>query len=198
MRPLLFLLSASLLLATVAPQVSPDEIDRYIQDAIGSPPAGNLAAYAAATGRASDRYESAAEAARRILAGTRPTKQAVDQTLVVLEQLASCSTPSTDTELAALRARFHAHRLRAAVHYNLFLRGLRLAELVAATYAEKEAVVIWRRMVGIATLARHPSALALRADLTKYEASLKDLEEQCCPPDEAVLKEKIWQPGGSL
>src|SRR3712207_8269780 len=53
-------------------------------------------------------------------------------------------------------------------------RSLRLAELVAATYAEKDAVLAWRAVVETAATARHPSAAAVRADLKHYEASLKD------------------------
>jgi hypothetical protein len=35
-----------------------------------------------------------------------------------------------------------------------------------------------------------------RDELKTLERSLKELEDQCCPPDEAVMKEKVWTPGG--
>ena len=35
---------------------------------------------------------------------------------------------------------------------------------------------------------------ARRAELKKLEASFKDLEDQCCPPDEAIMREKVWKP----
>lgn len=197
--PLLLLLCAASAFGTAAHDLPPAEIDGFIRDAIGSPAAGNLADYANVIGAAADRFENSAEAARRILAVTPATKQSVDSTIEVLHRLAEAeSSPSIERQLAGRRARFHAHRLVAAVHYNLFKRSLRLAELVAATYAEKEAIAAWRRMVHAATLAQHPSVSTLRADLEKYEASLRELEEQCCPPDEAILKEKVWQPATRL
>ena len=156
--------------------------------------------------------ENLIDAARRILAGGTTTKRTPDETIFALDELADKIFAAVDAaevaarnsrvavperELAELRgrghlARFHARRIVAAMHYNLFKRGLRLAELVAATYAEKEAVVAWRELT---TLPATPAIVAARrAELKKLEASLKELEDQCCPPDEAILREKVWQP----
>ena len=35
---------------------------------------------------------------------------------------------------------------------------------------------------------------ARRAELKNLEASFKDLEDQCCPPDEAIMRGKVWKP----
>ena len=167
-----------------------------------------LAHYAANPAGDPQACESFTEAARRILAGATPTKRTPDDTIAALDDLADAvlagiSTAKksggvlTGSELGALQsraylARFHARRIVAAMHYNLFLRGLRLAELVAATYAEKEAVAAWRMLI---TFRAPPEiAAARRAELPGLERSLKELEEQCCPPDEAILREKVWQP----
>lgn len=171
-----------------------------------------LAVYAALPAGNPARVEALAEAARRVLAGGVASKRTPDETIFRLDALADAIFAAADAaeieartarreipaqELANLRAqghlaRFHARRIVAAMHYNLFLRGQRLAELVAATYAEKDAVVAWRQLVTL------PAPLAVaearRAELKKLEASLKDLEDQCCPPDENILKEKVWQP----
>lgn len=173
---------------------------------------GKLADYAANPAGDPQTCENFVDAARRILAGGAATKRTPDETIFTLDELADkifaavdgaeiaarVSRPAPDErEFTALRARghlarFHARRIVAAMHYNLFKRGLRLAELVAATYAEKEAVVAWRELT---TLPAAPEiAAARRAELKKLEASLKELEDQCCPPDEAILKEKVWQP----
>lgn len=200
MRPLLaFLVAVGVACSLHA--ASPAEVDRLLRDALGTPAAGFLGHYAAATPADPGRYESPADAARRIVASAPATSaQAADVTALQFDRLATAllASSSDDDRIAGYRARFHARRLIAAVRYNLFMRSLRLAELVAATYAEKDAVLAWRALVAIAASAQHPSAAALRADLNHYEASLKDLEEQCCPPDEAVLKEKIWQPASRL
>ena len=76
------------------------------------------------------------------------------------------------------------------MHYNLFKRGLRLAELLAATYKEKEAVALFRELVLLAG-----EGPAWRDELRQLERNLKELEEQCCPPDESVIHEKVWEPG---
>lgn len=196
------LLAPVLCLALTLPAAfaaSARDVDQLLLAALGNPPAGFLGDYASATGDPA-RYETFAETARRILTDTSTTKQPADVTALHLDRLAAALLVSSSLEdrLAAHRARFHARRFIAAVRYHLFKRSLRLAELVGATYAERDAVAAWRELVTLAETHRHPSAPALRADLKKYEASLKDLEEQCCPPDEAVLKEKIWQPARSL
>jgi ADP-ribose pyrophosphatase YjhB (NUDIX family) len=174
--------------------------------------AGRLALYAALPVGAPDRHETMIEAARRILAGGTTTKRTPEQTLFQLDDLADTIFAAVDAvevaarasggaadarELTDLRtsghiARFHARRIVAAMHYNLFLRGQRLAELVAATYAEKDVVEAWRQLT---TLPASPEITAARlAELKKLEASFKDLEDQCCPPDEAIMREKVWKP----
>ena len=171
-----------------------------------------LADYAANPAGDPKLYEHLIDAARRILAGGTTSKRTPDETIFALDDLADKIFAAVDAaevatrfsrvavperEFAELRARahlarFHARRIVAAMHYNLFKRGLRLAELVAATYAEKEAVVAWRELT---TLPATPAIVAgRRAELKKLEASLKELEDQCCPPDENILKEKVWQP----
>ncbi len=174
--------------------------------------AGRLAHYAALPAGAPARHETMIEAARRILAGGTTPKRTPEQTLFQLDDLADAIFAAVDAAEAAARAsasaadqrefaelrttghiaRFHARRIIAAMHYNLFLRGQRLAELVAATYAEKDVVEAWRQLT---TLPASPEITAARrAELKKLEASFKDLEDQCCPPDENILKEKVWQP----
>ena len=163
---------------------------------------------------APERFENFEEAARRILARNSTPKHAPDQTARWLEETAELilsavaaaeRTPAVapaasfrktlaDLKIIAQLARFHARRSIAAVRYNLFKRGLQLAELVAATYQSREVVAAWRELVTVA--APHHPALAARwrEDLVRLEHDLKDLEAQCCPPDEAVLREKIWEP----
>lgn len=183
---------------------------------------GNLADYAGNEGLVPAEFEGFIAAARRILAGEPPTRHAPAATGRWLEAAAtqlhtaarsaeSAAGAPRSPELAALAAdlrltaqlaRFHARRAAAAVHYNLFKRGLKLAELVAATYAEKDALAAWRDLVALAEAPlppgappRDPRLLAhWRAELRRVEASYKDLEEQCCPPDEAVMREKVWSP----
>ena len=171
-----------------------------------------LADYAANPAGNPQVCESLVEGARRVLAGGTPAKRTPDETIFALDELADKIFAAVDAaeiaarasraaaperEFAELRARahlarFHARRIVAAMHYNLFKRGLRLAELVAATYAEKDAVVAWRELT---TLPATPKIMAARrSELKHLEASLRELEEQCCPPDEAILKEKVWQP----
>ncbi|MES2694965.1 MAG: hypothetical protein V4773_15950 [Verrucomicrobiota bacterium] len=199
------------------------ELRATITGAIGQPPASAtpfptlgpaLADYASHTGHDPARYESFVAAARRILAGEPATQQSPDRTALQLTQTANAllaalpadtALPTAATDPATLEARltahlarFHAQRVIAAVHYSLFRRGLRLAELVAATYREKSAVANYRDLVALATAARHPAAPALQAELKQLELHFKELEEQCCPPSEAIMKEKVWQPATAL
>ena len=187
---------------------STDPITEAQQRSLGA----NLADYARNPGGDPAHFESLVEAARRILAGGTTDKRTPDATSAWLDETATAilaavreteaaagpaRDPALEQSLAELRARallgrFHARRMLAAVHYNLFTRGLRLAELVAATYGEKEAVAVWRELV--ATAGEHPLAAQWRDELKKLEANVKDLEAQCCPPDEALLLEKIWTP----
>lgn len=195
-----FLLCASSLVA-IPPKpahVLPGEIDALIRDAIGASANESLAVYAESVGQAPHRYETFVEAARRILAQERATKQTVDNLVYDLawraDDLLRAKQSSVDMVIAAHRARFHARRSVAAVHYNLFKRGQRLAELLAAAAREKQAVAIWRDLVTTAESAGHASAADFRADLKKLEASLKELEDQCCPSDEGVAKHPVWRP----
>jgi hypothetical protein len=184
----------------------------------------NLADYANNEGTDTEQFESFAEAARRILAGGTTTKRTPDATSrwfdatadAILAAVRAAETAAaadrslefaatvTDLRLLAQLARFHARRSLAAVHYNLFKRGLKLSELVAATYAERDAVAAWRELVAVAgdryhhdlAMGARPHHLCghWRDELRRLEAGLKELEEQCCPPDEAILKEKVWSP----
>lgn len=190
----------------------PAKVSRSPALPLGQSLGAKLADYAANPAGDPKLCESLVDGARRILAGGTTMKRTPDEAIFALDDLAdkifaavdagevairASRTVTPEREFAELRAfghlaRFHARRIVAAMHYNLFKRGLRLAELVAATYAEKEAVVAWRELT---TLPATPKIMeARRAELKKLEASLKDLEEQCCPPDEAILKEKVWQP----
>ncbi|MBL9189426.1 MAG: hypothetical protein JNK23_18230 [Opitutaceae bacterium] len=177
---------------------------------------GKLADYAALPAGEPARVESLIEAARRTLAGDPATKRTPDETIFRLDELAdtlfaavdaaevsdrSARAPALEREFSELRARghlarYHARRIVAAMHYNLFLRGQRLAELVAATYAEKDAVTAWRQLTTLPAPAEVTETR--RAELKKLEASYKDLEDQCCPPDEAIMREKVWQPVRNL
>jgi len=184
----------------------------------------SLEAYSKNTGTDVQLFESFEEASRRILAGGTTAKRTPDQTARWLHETADAILASvaaaekaisaqrgnefdstiTDLKILAQLARFHALRSIAAVHYNLFKRGLKLSELVAATYKSREVVAAWRELVAIAG-DRYAFDLAMgarnyslcghwRDELVKLEQDLKDLEAQCCPPDEAVLKEKVWSP----
>lgn len=184
----------------------------------------NLAEYAKNEGTDTEQFENFVDAARRILAGGTTTKRTPGATSRWFSETADAILGSvgaaeaaigpnrnkefdatiTDLRILAQLARFHSHRAIAAVHYNLFTRGLRLAELLAATMKEKEAVAAWRELVAIAgdhyafDLAMGARNFDLcghwRDELKKLELNLKQLEEQCCPPDEAILKEAVWTP----
>ncbi|WP_414660829.1 hypothetical protein [Horticoccus sp. 23ND18S-11] len=173
----------------------------------------NLQDYANNPGADRARFESAADASRRILKGETSAKHtpadtsrwldaAADALLAhvrAAETAAAGTAPSSEqaATISELRrtahlARFHARRLIASVHLNLFKRALRLAELVAATLIEKEAVAAWSELVALA--GDHPLASQWRSELKGLQLNLKELEEQCCPPDEAILREKVWEP----
>jgi hypothetical protein len=110
----------------------------------------------------------------------------------------------TDFKILAQLARFHARRAIGAVHYNLFKRSLKLGELYAATLEERKAVAAWRELVTAAgdrynfDLAMGARNFALcghwRDELKLLERGLKELEEQCCPPDNATLQQAVWAP----
>lgn len=186
-----------------------------------------LEAYAKNTGTDTAQFESFDEAAKRILAGGTTTKRTPDATARWLDETADAVLADVkaaeagigekrgnefdatviDLKILAQLARFHARRSMAAVHYNLFKRGLKLPELVAATLTEKEALAAWRELVAVAG-DRYNADLAMgarnynlcgswRDELVKLEADQTALEAQCCPPEESVLKEKVWQPDTS-
>lgn len=200
----------------IAAAVSPQHVWPLSRDAASPRPNPSSSIYAALPATDPARFETFAEAARRILTGSAATKHTPEATSrrlataadailasVRAAEMAAARAPArppdfdaalTDLKISALLARFHAHRVLAAVRYNLFLRGLSLAELLAATYTERDAVVLWREIVA---LTRAPELQAqARDELKKLESNLKELEEQCCPPDETTLKTKIWTPAG--
>lgn len=207
---------ANELLTTILAAVGPAESAGQKLDVDRSSLGVNLADYANNPGTDPAQFETSIEAARRILVGGSTTKRSPDATSLWLDATAdqllaavraveiapvsvrdaAQATALVDLRARALLGRYHARRLLAAVHYNLFKRGQRLAELVAATFGERDAVVVWRELV--ATCGSHPLAPHWRAELKKLEWSLKELEDQCCPPDEATLKEKVWQPATRL
>ncbi|MDO8543514.1 MAG: hypothetical protein Q7S40_23995 [Opitutaceae bacterium] len=183
-----------------------------------------LGQYAANEGTDVQQFESFADAAKRIVAGGTTPRRTPDATSRWFDATADAILAAvtkagavaggtrslefdatvTDLRILAQLARFHARRSIAAVHYNLFKRNLQLGELLAATLQEKEAVAAWRELVAAAG-DRYAFDLAMgarnhslcghwRDELKKLEANLKELEEQCCPPEEAVLKQKVWQP----
>ena len=178
-----------------------------------------LARYAAAETGDPARLESTRDYSRRTLAGKPAERLTTDDLIGLLTSdaelvSAACAEAETrggnpaakaavaDLRVIATLGRFHALRLKAAVHYNLFLRAQRLAELVAATYVEKDAVILWKEVMNAAAAAdRHGNRarpLLVRsdwaADLARLDASARDLEAQCCPPAPDLLKERTWQP----
>jgi hypothetical protein len=181
-----------------------------------------LALYAKNTGTEASRYEGLESAARRILADGTTTLGTPESTSQRLSDLAESlqahvrtlgalradlqppdfATVSLGLRATAHLARFHAQRILAAVHYNLFLRGRRLAELYAATLDAKIALDTWSELVALLGTREsitfgHP-ALTLRgawgAELVHLQFDYRDLEAMCCPPDESWLHEKVWSP----
>lgn len=162
-----------------------------------------LADYASNPGADPVRYESTRLAARRILANETAATQGPEETSQWLKEAAArlevraTAAPALlaeerrDLVRRAQLARFHAERLIAAVRYNLFRRGLSLAELYAATQQEKRAVEHWRQLV--AGAGAHPLEPRWREELRGLEAGLRDLEGQCCPPTPQHLAAPIWQ-----
>lgn len=183
-----------------------------------------LAVYAKNLGTDASHYEGFESAARRILAGGTTPLLAPDTTSLRLAALADSiletlrdfdalradlrpdnfSTTSLGLRTVAHLARYHARRILAAVHYNLFLRSQRLAELYAATLETKAALAIWHELVTVVgdrdtlTFGTPPVTLrgTWRAELTRLEFDYKDLEAMCCPPDASWLHEKVWSPAG--
>lgn len=183
-----------------------------------------LATYAKNLGADPSRHEGFESAARRILAGGTTPLLPPDTTSLRLAELADSiletlrrldalradlrpdnfSTTAVGLHAVAHLARYHARRILAAVHYNLFLRGQRLAELYAATLETKAALEIWRELVALVgnrdTLAFGTPSITLRGawrdELARLEFDYRDLEAMCCPPDESWVREKVWSPAG--
>ncbi len=182
----------------------------------------SLATYAKNTGTDPARYEGFEAASRRIVAG-RPAEKispaATGQRLTALadslaahlrslEALRLDLRPDNFSSVApalhatALLARFHVRRIHASVHYNLFLRSQRLAELYAATLDAQAGLAHWRDLVALVgdreafTFGTPPVTVrgAWRAELTRLEFDYKDLEAMCCPPDDSWVREKVWSP----
>lgn len=187
----------------------------------------NLSDYAQNEGLDPAQFESFADAAGRVLENGPTARRTPEATSRWFDAAADAILASVraaearigrnrgkefeatvaDLQILAQLARFHARRILSAMHYNLFKRGLRLAELVAATYQEREVVAAWRELVAVAgdryapDLAMGPRGHALsghwRDELKLLEFNLRDLEEQCCPPEAATLKERVWKPTAS-
>lgn len=177
-----------------------------------------LGEYADRTGADPAQFESFVESARRIIAGGTTAKRTVADTsrwllataAAVQQAVASAEAEigarrdaafdaaMTDLRVLAQLARFHGHRAIGAVRFNLYKRSLKLAELVASVYDEKESLEAWRALAAIADRAPgHPLAEAWRAELKLLTASFQELEEQCCPPDEATKRQVVWHPAPS-
>jgi hypothetical protein len=183
-----------------------------------------LADYAANEGTDVELFESFAHAADRILTGGATAKVTPDATSrwfdatadAILAHVHAAETgigtarrnefdsTITDLKILAQLARFHARRSRAAVHYNLFLRSHRPAELHAATKAEQAAVAEWRTLVDDAgdhyafDLAMGARNYALcghwRDELVLLENDLKSLEAQCDATPRLPAQEQVWTP----
>lgn len=179
---------------------SPAELSAVPRESLGV----SLGEYSSNPGGDPARYESTRLAARRILAETAATVQRPEHTAVWLTEAAKRlearaaaagelrADERRDLLCHARLARFHADRLIAAVHYNLFRRALSLPELYAATQQERRAVEQWRALVQAA--GDHPNAPGWRGELQRLEAALHELEGQCCPPSPAHLAAPLWQP----
>jgi hypothetical protein len=183
----------------------------------------SLAEYADNEGSDVELFESFALAADRIVAGGATAKVTPDATSRWFDATAGAIVDSVraaeqaigekrgnefdatviDLQILAQLARFHARRSLAAVHYNLYLRGQRNAELLAAARLEKEAVGEWRELVVIAS-DRYAFNLAMgacsknlcghwRDELVQLEANLQKLDEQCGALD-AAAAEPAWAP----
>lgn len=185
----------------------------------------SLSVYARNVGADPQQFEPFEAAARRIVAGApataRPpdaTSRWLDETAAALDavlrsaatvpgakQGAGFARALAELKALALLSRFHARRMLAAVHYNLFFRSQRLAELYAATLDTRLCLATWRDLAAVSaplpelTLPRGPASItvhgAWQEELTRLGHDLADLEAQCCPPDEAMLQEKVWMPG---
>jgi len=167
-----------------------------------------LSEYARNTGSDIQQFESLEEAAQRIVNGgvtTRRTPDAVsrwfDETAdAVLAQVKQAEknigskrgnefdSTMTDLRILANLARFHARRVPAAVHYNIFKLTGDVHEFDDAITGERDAIAAWRAIVEAAG-DRYTFNLAMglpnfnlaghwRDELLKLENDLTQLEQQ--------------------
>lgn len=180
-----------------------------------------IADYARNSGGDTLHFETFIEAARRIVARGQTCKRTPDATSRWLDAQAgrieaalaalgptparpALAAAAADLRVIALFARFHARRQITAVHYNLFRRQLKLTELIAATFQERDTLKVWTDLVEAAAAGPEPEKDDApsrrdvlphwREELRKLAANVKDLEDQCCPPDESLKLDDIWQP----
>lgn len=180
-----------------------------------------IADYARNSGGDALHFETFIEAARRIVARGQTCKRTPDATSRWLDAQAgrieaaltalgptparpALAAAAADLRVLALFARFHARRNVTAVHYNLFRRQLKLTELIAVTFQERDTLKVWTEMVEAAAAGPEPAPDEApsrrdllphwREELRKLAANVKDLEDQCCPPDESIKLDDIWQP----
>jgi hypothetical protein len=180
-----------------------------------------IADYARNSGGDTLHFETFIDAARRIVAKGQTSKRTPDGTSRWLDAQAARieaslaklgATPArpalaaaaADLRVIALFARFHARRQITAVHYNLFRRQLKLTELIAATFQERDTLKVWTELVeaaaagpepvGDETPSRRDLLPHWREELRRLASNVKDLEDQCCPPDESLKLDDIWQP----
>jgi len=114
----------------------------------------------------------------------------------------------TDLRILAQLARFHARRSLAAVHYNLFRRDGRKAELLAAIAGERDAITAWRDLVAAAG-DRYAFDLAMgardfdlcghwRDELPRLESDLAALEARAAALPDAASTAPVWSPAADL
>jgi hypothetical protein len=184
----------------------------------------SLADYARNEGSDVELFESFSDAADRILTGAATAKVTPDATSrwfdatadVVLSSVRAAEaavgerrgkefdSTITDLRILAQLARFHARRSLAAVHYNLFQKSRRKAELQKAVDAERTAVEAWRELVAAAgeryafNLAMGACAKNLcghwRDELAALEMNLKLLEAQIGPAADTGPRTAAWNP----
>ena len=117
-------------------------LDLQLGPSAGEPSSGRsggnpLSRYAALSSADPSRIESTVDYARRTLAGTATARLTPESTIHFLRERAeeiltgpgsiptagaSTAVHAADLRVIAALARFHARRLEAAIHYNLFLR----------------------------------------------------------------------------
>jgi hypothetical protein len=184
----------------------------------------SLAEYADNEGTDVELFENFTEAADRILANGATARVTPESTSrwfdatanVVLASSHAAETAEggkhgeeidstvADLKILAQLARFHARRSMAAVHYNLYLRSHRKAELLAAFEEETAAVAAWRDLVAAAgdhysfNLAMGACAKNLcghwRDELATLETNLQKLDEQYRSTKDDGSSVPAWSP----